>query len=324
MPEMPGSPLLLELDLTEVSGRARRRRSVGRLRNRNRRQLRPTLRALYEAGDDPRVVGLIAKVGGALPWASMQELRLGVTRLRRQRQADGRLGGDLRGRGQPGRVHPGLGVRGDLAAARRRDRAARRRGGDHLPPRRAGQAGGGAADRAAARVQERGRRAHPHRDDPGAPGGAGAADRLRCSTTRSPRSPPTGELDAGRVRELIDAAPLLASRGPRGRAGRPARLPGRGVRGAAVPGARQGGAAVRRPVAVRAGGRTGRGVGKDTWPWSRPAAGSPRAGPGAGRSDARSAATRSARSCGRRWRTSRPGPWCCTSTRPAARPWRRR
>ena len=40
--------------------------------------MRPTLRALHEAADDPRVVGLIAKVGGSLPWAGMQELRLGV------------------------------------------------------------------------------------------------------------------------------------------------------------------------------------------------------------------------------------------------------
>jgi protease-4 len=36
------------------------------------------MRALYDAASDPHVVGLIAKVGGALPWAAMQELRLGV------------------------------------------------------------------------------------------------------------------------------------------------------------------------------------------------------------------------------------------------------
>jgi protease-4 len=72
------TPLLLELDLTEVPVTPEQDDPLDRLRNRGRRQLRPTLRALYEAGDDPRVVGLVTKVGGALPWATMQELRLGV------------------------------------------------------------------------------------------------------------------------------------------------------------------------------------------------------------------------------------------------------
>ena len=81
MPSLPGNrtPLLLELDLTEVPVDPNPDDPVGRLRSRSRRQLRPTLRALHEAADDPRVVGLVAKVGGALPWAAMQELRIGVT-----------------------------------------------------------------------------------------------------------------------------------------------------------------------------------------------------------------------------------------------------
>jgi protease-4 len=33
---------------------------------------------LHEAAEDPQVVGLIARVGGKLPWAAMQELRIGV------------------------------------------------------------------------------------------------------------------------------------------------------------------------------------------------------------------------------------------------------
>jgi protease-4 len=70
--------VLLEIDLTEVPVSPEADDPLSRLRNRGRRQLRPTLKALYEAGDDRRVVGLIAKVGGALPWATMQELRLGV------------------------------------------------------------------------------------------------------------------------------------------------------------------------------------------------------------------------------------------------------
>jgi protease-4 len=77
---LPGHrpPLLLELDLTEPLVTADTDDPLARLRARGRRQLRPTLRALHEAGDDPRVVGLIAKVGGPMPWATMQELRLGV------------------------------------------------------------------------------------------------------------------------------------------------------------------------------------------------------------------------------------------------------
>jgi len=80
MPPLPGHrpPLLLELDLTELPVEPDGDDPLGRLRQRGRRQLRPTLRALHEAGDDPRVVGLVAKVGGTLPWAEMQELRLGV------------------------------------------------------------------------------------------------------------------------------------------------------------------------------------------------------------------------------------------------------
>ena len=76
---LPGrrSPILLELDLTEplVTGDADD--PLARLQARGRRQLRPTLRALHEASDDRRVVGLIARIGG-LPWALSQELRLGV------------------------------------------------------------------------------------------------------------------------------------------------------------------------------------------------------------------------------------------------------
>src|ERR687893_2171575 len=80
MPALPAHrpPLLLELDLTAVPASPDAADPLDRLRNRGRRQLRPTLRALYEAGEDQRVVGLIAKVGGVLPWATMQELRHGV------------------------------------------------------------------------------------------------------------------------------------------------------------------------------------------------------------------------------------------------------
>jgi protease IV len=70
---------LLELDLTELPFVPNDGEPFSRLRARGRHNLRPILRALHEAAADRHVVGLIAKVGGALPWAAMQELRLGVS-----------------------------------------------------------------------------------------------------------------------------------------------------------------------------------------------------------------------------------------------------
>ncbi len=80
MPVLPGRrpSLLLELDLTELPAAPEADDPLGRLRARGRHQLQPTLRALHEAAADRHVVGLIARVGGTLPWAAMQELRLGV------------------------------------------------------------------------------------------------------------------------------------------------------------------------------------------------------------------------------------------------------
>jgi protease IV len=69
---------LLELDLTEPLVAPEPDDPLARLRARNRRLLRPTLRALHDAAEDRNVVGLIAKVGGRWPWATMQELRRGV------------------------------------------------------------------------------------------------------------------------------------------------------------------------------------------------------------------------------------------------------
>jgi protease-4 len=80
MPALPGHrpAVLLELDLTELPAAPEADDPLGRLRARGRPQLRPTLRALHEAAADRHVVGLIAKVGGGLPWTAVQELRLGV------------------------------------------------------------------------------------------------------------------------------------------------------------------------------------------------------------------------------------------------------
>ncbi len=80
MPDVPGRrpDLLLELDLTSVPVSPDADDPLARLRARGRPQLRPILRALHEAAADRHVLGLIAKVGGNLPWAAMQELRVGV------------------------------------------------------------------------------------------------------------------------------------------------------------------------------------------------------------------------------------------------------
>jgi protease-4 len=82
MPHLPHRqpPLLLELDLTRALVETEPDDPVGKLRSRGRPRLKATLRALHEAGDDPRVVGLIARVGDvAMPLAIAQELRDAVT-----------------------------------------------------------------------------------------------------------------------------------------------------------------------------------------------------------------------------------------------------
>ncbi|WP_425953806.1 signal peptide peptidase SppA [Xylanimonas sp. McL0601] len=81
MVDLPGrrtTKILLEVDLTRVPADPDPDDPLGRLRARGQHQLRPILRALHEAADDPRVVGLVARVGGRLPWPAMQELRIGV------------------------------------------------------------------------------------------------------------------------------------------------------------------------------------------------------------------------------------------------------
>jgi protease-4 len=72
------TPTILELDLTQPLVDPRPGDPLGQLRNRGRRLLRPTIKALHEAAADPRVVGLVAKVGGPLSWSTMHELRRGL------------------------------------------------------------------------------------------------------------------------------------------------------------------------------------------------------------------------------------------------------
>jgi protease-4 len=56
-------PILLELDLSQPLIEQEPGDPLGKIRSRGKSRLRPVLRALHEAGDDPRVVGLIAKLG---------------------------------------------------------------------------------------------------------------------------------------------------------------------------------------------------------------------------------------------------------------------
>jgi len=57
------APILLELDLSHPLIEQEPGDPLGKIRSRGKPRLRPILRTLYEAGDDPRVVGLVAKLG---------------------------------------------------------------------------------------------------------------------------------------------------------------------------------------------------------------------------------------------------------------------
>src|SRR3954465_7548784 len=69
------SAILLELDLPPPLVEQDRDDPIAKLRSRGKPRLRAVLRALHEAGSDPRVVGLRAKVGDpAMALARAQEL----------------------------------------------------------------------------------------------------------------------------------------------------------------------------------------------------------------------------------------------------------
>src|SRR3954454_9799440 len=70
------SAILLELDLSHPLVEQEPDDPIAKLRSRGKTRLRPVLKALHEAGDDPRVGGLVARVGAAsMPLARAQELR---------------------------------------------------------------------------------------------------------------------------------------------------------------------------------------------------------------------------------------------------------
>jgi protease IV len=70
------TPILLELDLSHPLVEHEPDDPIAKLRSRGKARLRPVLKALHEAGDDPLVVGLVAKVSDtAMSLAHAQELR---------------------------------------------------------------------------------------------------------------------------------------------------------------------------------------------------------------------------------------------------------
>jgi protease-4 len=73
-----GNRVLLELDLTDPPAEAPPADPIGFLQARRRPTLRAVVDALRDATDDPRVAGLVARVGGALPLARAQEVRAAV------------------------------------------------------------------------------------------------------------------------------------------------------------------------------------------------------------------------------------------------------
>jgi len=76
-------PILLELDLTQPLIEAEPDDPIAKFRTRGKPRLRPILRALHDAGDDKRVVGLVARIGSAgQTLAQVQELRAAVAAFR--------------------------------------------------------------------------------------------------------------------------------------------------------------------------------------------------------------------------------------------------
>ena len=318
MPALPGHrpPLLLELDLTELPAAPDADDPLARLRARGRHQLRPTLRALHDAGADRHVVGLIAKVGGALPWAAMQELRLAVRAFAASGkptlawaetfgEGSGGMAGYVLATGfdqiwlQPS---GGLGLLG-VGVETTFVRGAL----DHLgiePQIEQRHEYKNAADRLM-----RTEFTEAHRT---------ALDRLAESIfTEAVAAIASGrKLDAARVRRTRRRGAAHRAGGPRCEPGRPARLPRRGVRRDACDRRRRCRVAVRRPVASTPAPARCRRAARATSLSSRRAVRSCPGGRGAVRWGARSAAIRSGRRCAPRRTTTTFAPWCCMSTHP--------
>jgi protease-4 len=73
------TPILLEIDLSQPLIDHEPADPLGKIRSRTKPRLRPILRTLHEAGDDPRVAGVIAKLGDpTMTLSQAEELRDGV------------------------------------------------------------------------------------------------------------------------------------------------------------------------------------------------------------------------------------------------------
>ena len=75
-------PILLEIDLTHPLIEVEPDDPIAKFRTRGKPRLRPLLRALHEAGDDERVGGVVARIGGGVTLAQAQEIRAGVAAFR--------------------------------------------------------------------------------------------------------------------------------------------------------------------------------------------------------------------------------------------------
>src|SRR5207302_9086870 len=76
MARRSSAPLLLELDLSQPLVEHEPDDPIAKLRSRGKPRFRPVLKALHDAGGDPRVVGPVAKLGDAdMALACAQEIR---------------------------------------------------------------------------------------------------------------------------------------------------------------------------------------------------------------------------------------------------------
>jgi protease IV len=92
----------VELDLTEAPPEVVSADPLALVRGRRPQSLRSVVEALHDAAEDPRVAGLVARVGGAMPLARAQELRDAVVQFARAKPAVAYA--ETFGEGDPGTV----------------------------------------------------------------------------------------------------------------------------------------------------------------------------------------------------------------------------
>ena len=154
-------PIVLSIDLRKVPPEAT---STGLLRGGlfgGSRDIVDTVQLLWQAADDPRVVGLFVDIGDeSAGLARVQELREAIARFRgKGKFAIGFAEFAGQRRHALRRLLPRLGAGADLAAAERRLRRGRHRRRDAVPKDRARQARRAGRGRQTLRIQERARHA---------------------------------------------------------------------------------------------------------------------------------------------------------------------